>query len=69
MLICSCSDGNVFYCDAPPAEGVMASFRAREDGQIMGLEILSIALGRFLCVRRSAAVCACVFQASAVLRS
>ena len=59
-MICSCSDGHVFYCDAPPQAGVMASFRAREDGQIMGLEILSIALGRFFCARCSATVCACV---------
>ena len=45
-------DGQVFYCDAPPPEGVMACFKAREDGQIMGLEILSIALGMFRYVHR-----------------
>ena len=46
-FLCLCSDGQVFYCDAPPPESVMACFQPREDGQIMGLEILSIALGTF----------------------
>ena len=56
-VACSRSDGQVFYCGAPPSEGVVASFKAREDCQIMGREILSIALGRFLSERRSRLAC------------
>ena len=37
-------DGCTFYCDcAPPAEA-MAHFSERRDGQIMGLELLALAL-------------------------
>ncbi len=45
MLLCFVRDGRVCYCDAPVPEHLMASFRVRADGQIMGLEILAIALG------------------------
>ena len=40
-----CKDGKRYYCDAPVPAHLLANFRAREDGQIMGLEILAIALG------------------------
>ena len=38
-------DGGTFYCDMPVPEHLLACFGERSDGQIMGLEILSIALG------------------------
>ena len=44
FLLCD-RDGVVYFCDLPAPASVMGAFRARADGQIMGLEILSIALG------------------------
>lgn len=38
-------DGKISHCDMEVPEQLMESFRARKDNQIMGLEILSIALG------------------------
>lgn len=35
----------MFHCDMEPTAQLMSSFRARRDNQIMGLEILSIAVG------------------------
>ena len=40
-----CRDGETLFCDMPVPEQVIESFRSRNDNQIMGLEILSIALG------------------------
>ena len=40
-----CRDGETLFCDMPVPEQVIESFRSRKDNQIMGLEILSIALG------------------------
>ena len=38
-------DDRVFFCDMEPPAELMRSFQKRGDGQIMSLEILSIALG------------------------
>ena len=38
-------DGRVLYSDCPPPPSILAAFSARADRQIMGLELLSIALG------------------------
>ena len=43
-LLC-CRDGETLFCDMPVPAQVIDSFRSRKDNQIMGLEILSIALG------------------------
>ena len=37
-------DGCTFYCDCEPPAEAMAHFRERRDGQIMGLELLALAL-------------------------
>ena len=44
-------DGKICHCDMEPPAHLMESFKSRKDNQIMGLEILSIALGEplFLC--------------------
>ena len=39
-------DGAVYVCDAPVPDFVLAAFKGREDNQIMGLEIMCIALGK-----------------------
>jgi len=38
-------DGERKYCDLEPPAAIMGAFQRRKDNQIMGLEILSIALG------------------------
>ena len=38
-------DGAVSYCDMPVPDFVMSNFRARNESNIMGLELLSIVLG------------------------
>ena len=38
-------DKEAYTCDMEPPEEILRSWRARKDNQIMGLEILSIALG------------------------
>lgn len=38
-------DGKVFYTDCAPPDEIMQNFARRADQQIMGLELLSIALG------------------------
>ena len=38
-------DGDVYFCDQPAPAVFMEWLRPREDGQIMGLELLSVALG------------------------
>ena len=46
-----CQGQPAMYTDMAPPAMVMQNFAAREDGQIMGLEILSICLGaRIVCV-------------------
>lgn len=35
-------------CDLEPPADLLSAWRERQDGQIMGLEILSIALGAFV---------------------
>ena len=47
VSVCHCRDGQVFFCDLPAPAPVLKAFRKRADGQIMGLEVLSIALGIF----------------------
>ena len=37
-------DGKAFFCDQEPPGEVLACFQSREDNQIMGLELLSLAL-------------------------
>ena len=46
----------------------MTSFQEREDGQIMGLEILSIALGGRVARLHLSRCHICCFQGSAALR-
>ena len=38
-------DGTIEFCDQEPDEAVLCNFRQRGDGQILSLELLSIALG------------------------
>ena len=38
----------VLSCDMEPPAEIMSAWRVRKDGQIMGLEILFIALGKHL---------------------
>ena len=38
-------DGRILSTDTAPPDSLMKHFRPREDSQIMGLELLSIALG------------------------
>ena len=38
-------DKEAYTCDMEPPEDILNSWKARKDNQIMGLEILSIALG------------------------
>ena len=45
---CCCRDGDRLACDLAPPADLISSWRERQDGQIMGLEILSIALGAFV---------------------
>jgi hypothetical protein len=40
-------DGKFYYSDAEPPNAIMQSFMRRGDNQIMCLEILSIAFGKF----------------------
>ena len=40
-----CVDGMLWYTDCPPPNGIVEHFVKRSDQQIMGLELLSIALG------------------------
>ena len=37
---------DIFYSDMQPSTAVMSNFHARDDNQIMSLELLSIAFGR-----------------------
>ena len=46
LLVQCFTDGIASYTDMPVPKEVLAGFRDRKDGQIMGLEILSIALGK-----------------------
>ena len=39
------ADGHVLYTDMEPSASTLACFRSRKDNQIMGLELLAIALG------------------------
>ena len=55
-ILTICRDGDIKYCDMPVPEHIMASFTKRKDGQIMGLELLSIALGSHVAVTEQ---CAC----------
>ncbi len=41
----NCRDRMIKYCEMPVPDYVLASFKDRKDGNIMGLELLSIALG------------------------
>ena len=45
LLLRICSDGRKIDCDMEPPPELFASWQACKDNQIMGLEILSIALG------------------------
>ena len=38
-------DGECFYCDEEPPRHLLKTWKARKDSQIMGLEVLSVALG------------------------
>ena len=38
-------DGLTYFCDMAPKSEILQNFRRRSDNQIMGLELLSIALG------------------------
>ncbi len=41
-------DGDLAFCDEEPPPEVLEAFKSRRDGQIMGLELLSIAYGEGL---------------------
>ena len=41
-------DDDIRYCDCAPPDEVLKLFKVRRDGQIMGLELLLIALGAFI---------------------
>ena len=41
-------DSKISHCDMKVPEQIMSAFQTRKDNQIMGLEILSIALGMAL---------------------
>ena len=43
----ACRDGEKLSCDMAPPQSLMDSWALRRDNQIMGLEIVSIALGTF----------------------
>ena len=45
MLLFSVRDGEISYCDMPVPDHIVAFFKKRKDNQIMGLEVLSVALG------------------------
>ena len=45
-------DGKTLFCDLAPDQAVLDCFRKRKDNQIMSLELLSIALGGSLVLRR-----------------
>ena len=48
-IMYTCRDGEKFFCDSPAPEQIVSTLKTREDGQIMGLELLSIALGQLTC--------------------
>ena len=45
ILLFSFRDGEISYCDMPVPDHIVAFFKRRKDNQIMGLEVLSVALG------------------------
>ena len=54
-------DGECEYCDMRPPNELMSTFKPRKDAQIMGLEVLSVALGK--CPQLLACSSFCIWNA------
>ena len=46
-------DRKIFWSDWEPEPSVMELFQSRRDGQIMSLELLSIAFGLVFCLKNA----------------